>query len=48
MTYLAHRAAAMFQRLWDDLQKAEEVFIIVAEALTKHQAADHVGDGAAH
>ena len=47
MNYLANGAAEMSQRLWDDFQKTEEVFIIVAEALTKHQAADHVGDGAA-
>lgn len=45
--YLALRTAAKFQGVWDDLQKVQEVFIIIAEALAKHQTADNIGHGAA-
>lgn len=46
-SYLTPGTAAKFQGLWDYLQEVEEVVIVIAEALTKHQAADHIGHSAA-
>lgn len=45
-SYLTEGTAAKFQGLGNCVQKVEEVVIVVAEALTEHQAADHVGHSA--
>lgn len=47
-SHLTPGAAAKFQGVCDYLQKVEEVVIVIAEALPEHQAADHIGHGAAH
>lgn len=41
-----HTAAKLYG-VWDDVQEAEEVLVVVAEALPEHQAANHIGNGAA-
>lgn len=46
-SHLPTCAAAKLYDFWDDVQKAEELLVIVAEALPEHQAADHIGNGAA-
>lgn len=46
-SYLTPGTAAKFDGVWDYLQKGKEVVIVVAEALTEHQATDHIGHRAA-
>lgn len=46
VSYLTKGAAGKLQGICDYLQKVQEAVVIVAEALTKHQAADHIGHGA--
>lgn len=46
-THHTTRAAIEPYEFRNDLEKVQELFVFVAEALAKHQAADHVRDGAA-
>lgn len=34
--YLTAGSAAKSRQIWDDLQKGEEVLVVIAEALTEH------------
>lgn len=46
-SHLSTCTAAKLYGFWDYAQKAEELLVIVAEALPEHQAADHIWNSAA-
>lgn len=46
LPHLPTSTAAKLYGLCDDVQEAEEVLVIVAEALPEHQAANHIRNGA--
>lgn len=45
--YLSLRAARELHKLSHDAEEVQELLVLISEALSKHQAADHIRHGAA-